>query len=176
MTPGDSTAGLDWVRDALCEHEGALTRYAASLTGDLDRARDVVQDTFLRLCAAKRSQVEDHLAEWLYTVCRNRALDVRRKEGRMTPLTDTLMETRKAEDPPPSETAAKQEAAGRALELLKQLPENQREVVRLKFQNGLSYQEISRITRLSVSNVGFLIHTGLKTIRREMVQLEGRAS
>jgi RNA polymerase sigma-70 factor (ECF subfamily) len=176
MRSGDSAASLDWVRDALRQHEGPLTRYAASLTGDLDRARDVVQDTFLRLCSARRSKVEDHLAEWLYTVCRNRALDVRRKEGRMTPLTDTLMETRQTDDPPPSKTAEKQEAAGRVLELLKKLPENQREVVRLKFQNDLSYQEISRVTRLSVSNVGFLIHTALKTIRREMVQLEGRAS
>ena len=36
------------------------------------------------------------------------------------------------------------------------LPPNQQEVVRLKFQNGFSYQEISRITSLSVGNVGFI--------------------
>ena len=46
--------------------------------------------------------------------------------------------------------------------------ENQREVVRLKFQAGLSYAEISRVTGHSVSNVGFLLHTALKTLRRQM--------
>jgi RNA polymerase sigma-70 factor (ECF subfamily) len=45
------------------------------------------------------------------------------------------------------------------------LPENQREVVRLKFQNGMSYKEIATVTELTVSNVGFLIHTALATLR-----------
>jgi RNA polymerase sigma-70 factor (ECF subfamily) len=49
-----------------------------------------------------------------------------------------------------------------------QLPSNQQEVFRLKFQNGLRYQEISRVTKQSVSNVGFLLHTAMKTIRRQL--------
>ena len=51
------------------------------------------------------------------------------------------------------------------LALLDTLPPNQREVIRLKFQNGFSYQEISRISGHSVSNVGYLIHAGIKTLR-----------
>ena len=45
------------------------------------------------------------------------------------------------------------------------LPNNQQEVVRLKFQNGMSYKEIAAVTELSVSNVGFLLHTALDTLR-----------
>ena len=60
------------------------------------------------------------------------------------------------------------EAAGRILELLEGLPANQREVIRLKFQNGFSYKEISRISGHSVTNVGFLIHVGMKTLRSRM--------
>jgi len=52
--------------------------------------------------------------------------------------------------------------------MLEELPENQRAVIALKFQNGLSYKQISQQTGLSVSNVGFLIHTGLKTLRRAL--------
>ena len=74
----------DWIRSALAQYEGALTRYATHLTGDVERARDVVQDTFLRLCSQKPSRVRDHLAQWLFTVCRNRALDVLRKDNRMS--------------------------------------------------------------------------------------------
>ena len=40
-----------------------------------------------------------------------------------------------------------------------------RKCLQLKFQNDLSYQEISEITKLSVSHVGVLIHTALKTLR-----------
>jgi RNA polymerase sigma-70 factor (ECF subfamily) len=51
------------------------------------------------------------------------------------------------------------------LSALAQLPSNQQECIRLKFQQGLSYQEISRITNLSVTNVGYLIHMGIKSLR-----------
>jgi RNA polymerase sigma factor (sigma-70 family) len=54
------------------------------------------------------------------------------------------------------------------LKLIGRLPHNQQEVVRLKFQNGFSYQEISRITSLSVGNVGFILHTALKALRSEL--------
>ena len=57
-------------------------------------------------------------------------------------------------------------------ELLADLPLNQREVVRLKFQNQLSYQEIAAVTSLSVGNVGFLLHTALKTLRSRLDRLE----
>ena len=48
---------------------------------------------------------------------------------------------------------------------LEKLPESQREVIRLRFQSDLSYREISAITELSESNVGFLLHKGLKQLR-----------
>jgi RNA polymerase sigma-70 factor (ECF subfamily) len=56
------------------------------------------------------------------------------------------------------------------------LPVNQREVVRLKFQNQLSYEEIAAVTSLSVSNVGFLLHTALKTLRLRMAEMESGAA
>ena len=48
---------------------------------------------------------------------------------------------------------------------LDKLSANQREVIRLKFQQGMSYKEISEVTGLTSGNVGFLIHTGLKRMR-----------
>ena len=163
-TPGQS----DWVRAAVERHGGPLTRYAAQLTGNLDTARDVVQDTFLRLCQADPDRVQGHLAEWLFTVCRNRALDVLRKENRMQPLTEVDLAVRPGDAPSPAAEAERRETTSEVLRLLADLPPNQREVVRLKFQNGLSYQEISRVTHLTVTNVGVLIHTAIKTLREEL--------
>jgi RNA polymerase sigma-70 factor (ECF subfamily) len=157
-----------WIRLALHRYEGDLTRYAHRITGDVDRARDVVQETFLKLCQLDRSAVDGHLAEWLYTVCRNHALDVRRKERRMTTLAEQSASQTVSRDLPPTEAAERRDEAAKLMELLDRLPKKQQEVIRLKFQSALSYREISRITKLSVSNVGFLIHRGLKTLREQI--------
>src|SRR5262245_31996004 len=80
-----------WIAEALNRHEKHLVRYATSILGDLERAREVVQDTFLRLCKEDPARIGSHLAQWLFTVCRNLAFDVRKKETRMSPLTDPDM-------------------------------------------------------------------------------------
>ena len=153
-----------WVSAAVGRFEGPLTSYAARmLGGDVDRARDVVQDAFLKLCQADRATVNGHLAQWLYTVCRNRALDIGRKEQRMTALSDGQLQA--AGEPrrrPPDETG------GQVLALLGMLPPRQQEAVRLKFQGGLSYREISTVMDTTANNVGVLIHTALKTIREKL--------
>ena len=65
----------------------------------------------------------------------------------------------------PEATVISRDSAERVFLMLDQLPDNQQEVVRLKFQNDLSYKEIADITHLTVTNVGFLLHTGLKKLR-----------
>ncbi|MBV8229724.1 MAG: sigma-70 family RNA polymerase sigma factor [Planctomycetaceae bacterium] len=157
-----------WVRGAVDRFEGPLTLHAACLLRDAEAARDVVQETFLRLCAQDRATVEPKLAEWLFTVCHNRALDVLRKESRMTQLSDDELHRRASPDPSPSDVAERRDTAARVLALLEALPAGQREVIRLKFQNGFSYREISRISGHSVAHVGYLIHTGLKTLRGQL--------
>ena len=61
------------------------------------------------------------------------------------------------------------QTAGEIFRMLDRLPKNQREVVYLKFQCDLSYKEISEITKLSVTNVGFLMHTALAKLRKELL-------
>jgi RNA polymerase sigma factor (sigma-70 family) len=158
-------SGAEFARLALVEYERPLTRYAAHLTGDRERAREIVQDTFLKLCTQKPSRIRNHLAQWLYTVCRNRALDVRKKESRMTPISDAQLSMQIDSRAAPYVLAEQEEQLNRVLAVLSTLPASQQEVLRLKFQGDLSYDEISRITKLSVGNVGFLIHTGLNAIR-----------
>lgn len=157
-------ARAHWINEALALYEIPLLRYAVSILGDVDRARDVVQDTFLKLCRQDSRTLGDHIAPWLFRVCRNRALDIQRKEGRMNRQS---VDSEMLRDPVPGPMAALESREYRSLlnKLLLELSDNQREVVRLKFQNGLSYREISDVTGLSVSNVGFLIHTAIKSLR-----------
>ena len=51
------------------------------------------------------------------------------------------------------------------------LPANQQEVVRLKFQEGMSYKQIAAITGLSVSNVGYLLHVAVNALRERLKAL-----
>jgi RNA polymerase sigma-70 factor (ECF subfamily) len=153
-----------WVADALETHERPLIRYAKWLLGDLESARDVVQETFLRLCREDPARLEGHLAPWLFTVCRNLALDARKKAARMAPIDDEQFPVAYDLD----ERHDAREALARIHDSLGKLPANQREVVYLKFQCDLSYKEISEITALSVSNVGFLLHTAVRAIRSHL--------
>jgi RNA polymerase sigma factor (sigma-70 family) len=149
------------------DQRAALFRYASRLLGDPDRARDVVQDTFVKLMAQPPAAINGHTVEWLFTVCRHRALDVMRKENRMKRFEEGQMERMSTDDVRPGHELERAETSAVVLQLINRLPPNQQEVVRLKFQNGFSYKEISRITELSVGNVGFLIHTAVQRLRTE---------
>ena len=166
MSEQSDHGGVEWLRAMMARHEGPLLRYAERILGDVDRARDVVQETFLRLWRSGRKQPDERLPQWLFTVCRNRALDVRRKERRMNPLSEHHGQTQASADPPPTAVAEQRETVGQVLVALTALPNNQQEVLRLKFQNEFSYRQIAGITGLSISNVGFLIHTGLQALRK----------
>ena len=162
-------SAAEWVREAVARYEAPLLRFAQRLLGDADEARDVVQDTFLRLCAQPRDAVDGHLAEWLFTVCRNRSLDVLRKETRMNDATPLLHDAppdgARSREPDPHAATERREAAGRMRVALGTLPPRTQEVLRLRFHEGLSYKEIAGVMQLTVSHVGVLIHNGLKTLR-----------
>jgi len=80
-----------------------LLQYATRILGDRDRARDVVQETFVELQRDRRRQSDSAPAKWLFTVCRNRALNICRKEKRMTYLDDQILEKEEGHDPAPNE-------------------------------------------------------------------------
>jgi RNA polymerase sigma factor (sigma-70 family) len=163
--PLDEDSGF--LERTFAEQQAPLTRYAARLLGDADRARDVVQDTFIKFMAQSPETINGHAVEWLFTVCRHRALDVLRKEGRMRRFEEGQVERVTAPDLRPGRELEHAETQATILRMIDRLPPNQQEVVRLKFQNGFSYKEISQITTLSVSNVGFLIHTAVTRLRAE---------
>lgn len=158
----------EWVREALERYEQPLIRHAYRITGDVERARDVVQDTFLKLCTANRADVEERLAGWLFTVCRNRALDVRKKEGRMGLLKDAQAVADPDESGRPSEVAARNEAHALVLEALEKLPEDQREAFRLKFQDHMTYREIGQVMGKSLGTVSRLLTAALNSIRLQL--------
>ena len=168
-----STADLEWIRSAIERHEKALLRFASALVGP-GVAPDVVQDTFLRLVAARREDVEDHLTGWLFTVCRNRAYELRRSPSRKhQPLSEgeEMMST----EPTAAEALERHDEHSRVMRLIGELPERHRELVAMRFAGGLSYKEIAGVTGLTETNVGFILHTALKTLKRRLAESEPTA-
>ncbi len=162
-------AWAEWIRSTVSRYETPLLLYATRFVGSPEAAQDIVQETFLRLCAQDRALIEAHLNVWLFSVCRNYALEVRRKQGRLQEFTKAMADTTSAPGTPIGRGLEKQEALEQVKAALSKLPEYQQEVIRLKFEHGLSYREISEITKLTVTNVGFIIHMGLKRVRERVM-------
>src|SRR5881394_856963 len=82
--------------EILKRFERPLLQYATRILGDSDRARDVVQETFVKLQQENRTELDHAPAKWLFTVCRNSALNICRKEKWMTYLDQELLEARES--------------------------------------------------------------------------------
>lgn len=155
----------EWIQATLLRFEAPLILYAAKICGGIEPARDAVQDTFLELCSSDRRALEDHLAAWLFTVCRNKALDLKRRNETMRTESEVAAVERASVELDPSAVLMRGEDRAEVLALVARLPEKQQEVLRLKFHGGLSYKEIAGVTGDSIGNVGFLLHVALRSLR-----------
>ncbi len=155
----------EWLLGALERYEKPLLKYALGLCGDRELSRDTVQDTFLKLAAESIEERPQNLPAWLFSVCRNRLIDIRRKQFRLVPLEDGHLEQDLDGVPAPSARLEASEQSASLLRMVDSLPERERELVRLKFQAGLSYREISAITGITEGHVGYLLHHAVKAMR-----------
>lgn len=161
----------DWLADTARQWAPHLERYAYSICRSHERAKDAVQDSFRKLSQVPQAERPDPAKPWLFRVCRNRLIDLQRKESRNVPLEEATLDTTPDESHSPRQSSEQSDLHAHVLDSIDQLPAPQREVVRLKFQNELSYKEISAITDHSVSYVGVLLHSAMRTLRERMTQL-----
>jgi len=167
------TAKREEFEEIVHRFEVPLLQYAQRITGDREQARDVVQETFVKFQRNGALRREDEPATWLFTVCRNAALNVCRKERRIMYVGEEIIEGRESDQPMPFDRLEQKEAAGFLLRIVGTLPPRQQEVIQLKFQNDLSYLQIAEIMQTTANNVGVLLHTALKTLRERYAQVAG---
>ena len=137
--------------------ESGLLRFATGLTKRRTVAEELVQETFLRL-----HQVWDEVENprgWVYRSVRNLALNHLRDHARETELDDSA---HPAESELPSELLGQMEAIGMVKLLLSEMTEEDRRLIRMKYNENLKYQAISQRTGITVSNVGYRLHHLLK--------------
>ena len=177
--PEESSASPpEWatIEQVFAALESPLLGYARRLLGDSALAEDVVQDDFMKL----HSQFHKvHTPQpWLYRTVHNLAVDHQRRASRIV-----LVDDRAAGDdvpandtadsqPMPDEEIARWEGIGLVRLVLETLDARSRELIRLRFEEDLSYKEIAARTGLTVGNVGYILHHALKAMALELEKTE----
>lgn len=136
-------------------HKGGLYRYLLRKCGNQGIAEELFQDVWVKLIKARGTyEIRAKFTTWLYQMAHNHAVDYHRryKLSMITNRTDeenilNNMQTRKQDQP--DVCAVAQQQADRLLQLLDQLPSEQREAFVLREEGGFSVDEIAKITSVN---------------------------
>ncbi len=170
--PQPDTASLD---AAIEQHQSALLRYATRLLNSESFAQDVVQDAFIRL-HARWDEVLGRgvpLRAWLFRATHNAAVDTIRKESRRR-----LLHQRQAEQAArlsAVDDGALSEQHALVMQHLSVLKPKEREVLILRLQEEMTYQEIAEVVQRSEGYVGTLIHSATKKLGQRLRHAGGRS-
>jgi RNA polymerase sigma factor (sigma-70 family) len=149
-----------WLSGLVAQWEGRLLRYSRRFVKN-EVALELVQEAFVRIWNAEGT--EGHEKQWLFRVCRNLAIDYLRKEKKVV-----LLEEEGVWLPQAEEALQAQDEESALQKCLASLSPAQKEVIRLKFQEDMSYKEISAVTGHSISHVGTLVHRAIQKIQKGM--------
>src|ERR1043165_4754823 len=151
--------------------ESPLLAYADRLLGPCALAEDVVQEAFMKLHAQFAEVREPR--RWLFRTVHNLALNQRRAGPEAVPVPrfgerGETVEEADDREALPDEEIVRMEGIGLVRLSLGALDERTRAVVRMKFEEDMSYKEISERTWLWVGHVGYLLLNALKNIAAEL--------
>jgi RNA polymerase sigma-70 factor (ECF subfamily) len=161
VAEGDATALQE-----LYERYGRIVySFAHRLTRDDTLSEECVQDVFVALWrrAADFDPSRAKLTTWLFVVARNRAIELGRQKSRRPELRDDLEPVGSAPDPAALVGVA--DEAQRLAEAVAELPEDQLEVVRLAYFDGLSHAEIAAVIGIPLGTVKGRMRLALDRLR-----------
>jgi RNA polymerase sigma-70 factor, ECF subfamily len=145
-----------------------LYRTALGILHDVAAAEDVVQDCFLRLHRyADRIDTSLPLLPWLYRVTVNLSYTwVTRRQRRRISLDGLVDQLMSPASQSPDQMMETRDIQRRVREAVSTLPLNQRIVVVLHYQNGLSVEEISEVVECPIGTVKSRLYYARETLRR----------
>lgn len=176
MANGDATAARLW----LWARKARATDWDARFAEELPRvynffryrvgpgvvAEDLTGITFEKAWSARDRYREDRAGfeTWLFAVARNVAADHFRRARPSVPL-DDIVEL--AGGDTPEEIAERRSDEARLGALIARRSERERELLALKYGAELTNRDIARMTGLTESNVGTILHRSVETLRAD---------
>src|SRR3569623_958724 len=181
--------GLKRKDPALLDHlivrfQHRLLRYLLFLTGNREQTEDLFQEVWMRvLTRGTQFNGKSRFESWLFTIARNLLIDQRRKRT-MSSL-DELFEAGGEDDRPlafevpdhdpgPFDLVSNVEDREQIATALLQLDTLYREVLVLRFHEGLSLEEISKVTRAPLSTVKSRLYRGMASIKPRLERAQNR--
>jgi RNA polymerase sigma-70 factor, ECF subfamily len=149
--------------------------YARGMLGSAEEAEEVTQDTFVRLFKfAHHFDLRRKFATWFYTIaanqCRNH-IRARRDHSVLSLDSDDAPEPADTHSPGPLEVYERERVREKVDQAIEQLPPLYREVLHLRYLEGLSYREIAQALHLTVSAVETRIFRAKGLLRTELASV-----
>jgi RNA polymerase sigma-70 factor (ECF subfamily) len=154
-------------------HHGQLFNFLLRLTGSRHLSEDLVQEVFVRLLKYRHTYRGDsQFTTWMFQIARNARIDYFRR----SPRDEVSMEDETREYvsllPTPSERAEENEEMQIMLDALARLPEEKREVLLLRGQQGLKFEEIADALKCSVNTIKGRAFRAIRELRVVVQQLK----
>jgi RNA polymerase sigma-70 factor (ECF subfamily) len=149
------------------EHSVSLFRYTLRLTGDADRAADIVQIAFMKL--VERQPREERMRAWLFRVATNAAFDQTRARQRHARLLHVLPTGASTGDAPgdPAHAAAQNDERRRVRAALDRLSRRDRTILLMRAE-GFPQREIAATVGTTTQAIGVTILRAMKKLEREL--------
>lgn len=153
-------------------HKDKLYRFALSITGNNADAEDVVQEIFIKMWD-RQSQLTDiqNLEAWLMRLTKNLSIDKLRSKHRRTQDLEAVS-NRQAPAATPYELTEQRDTFSHIQSIIRRLPDKQRMIVQLRDIEEMSYQEISDILEIPMSQVKVYLFRARRHIRTQLINSE----
>lgn len=153
-----------WFRDEVQPHEEALRAYLQARFSNLGDIDDVVQETYSRLLRVHATGQVRSAKALLFTTARNAALDLvrRHRAGRTDALSDEQEARLVSTIPNAAEAASHRQELDLLAEAVGGLPDRCREVMLMRYRDGLACKEIASRLQLSPETIKVHLARGMR--------------
>ncbi|MGH7706836.1 MAG: RNA polymerase sigma factor [Vulcanimicrobiaceae bacterium] len=147
-------------------HRAPIVRFATRITGNVEEAEDVAQETFIRAFRNLRTyRPHSPIASWLFAIARNVALDALRRCERQE---RKLAQVEPAAAPGPEELALRSDQAERLWLATRGLAPRTATTLRLHYRDGLRYGEIAAALGVPLGTVKTDIWRARRALRQRL--------
>jgi len=178
LTQSDTLQRQRLIEGVVAEFEQPLLRYAARILRNGALAQDVVQNVFVKLFRQwqPNQRPSAALKPWLFRVAHNEAVDMIRAEERRKGLHQRSAEEGRATASSPSRPSpddTEDDQRQRVFASLEILTLEERQVVLLRLQQGMSYDDIAAVMHRPRGSVGAILHVAVKKLAGKLQGKEG---